>query len=117
MYNIHKEGDSLAKNTNFLFKLDLLVLSVLKEKDCYGYELTKIISQKTNDLVIPKVGTMYPILHELLENNYISSYEEYIKTKARVYYHIEDKGIQYLAKIVKEYKDLVNAINSIVDKE
>ena len=31
--------DIMAKNTNYLFKLDLLLLSILKEKDKYGYEM------------------------------------------------------------------------------
>lgn len=107
----------MAKNTNFLFKLDLLILSILLDGDCYGYEMTKLISSKTNNLIIPKTGTMYPVLYDLLNNKYISSYEEYIGTKARVYYQIEEDGKTYLYKILKDYKDLVSAINTIVDKE
>lgn len=107
----------MAKNTNFLFKLDLLILSLLLEEDCYGYEITKRIATMTNDLIIPKVGTMYPVLHELLKKQYISSYEKPIGTKMRVYYHIEESGKDYLKKILEEYDQLVLAINSIVHKK
>jgi len=31
----------MAKTSNYLFKLDLMILSLLKEKDQYAYELTK----------------------------------------------------------------------------
>ncbi|MCD7949290.1 MAG: PadR family transcriptional regulator [Erysipelotrichaceae bacterium] len=106
----------MSKNTNFLFKLDLLILSLLMEKDCYGYEMTKIISKESNNLIVPKVGTLYPTLHELLDNKYISSYEQYIGTKARVYYHIEESGKTYYQSIVKDYHELVKAIDSIVKK-
>ena len=41
----------MAKNTNYLFKLDLLLLSILKEKDKYGYEMIKEISQRTDNLI------------------------------------------------------------------
>lgn len=107
----------MAKKSNFLFTLDLLVLSILKDKDCYGYELIKIISHDTKEIVNPKMGTMYPILYELLENNYISCYEEHIKSKTRVYYHIEEPGIKYLQEITKEYDELVNALNFIIHKK
>ena len=83
----------MAKNSNFLFKLDLLILSILKEHDCYGYEMTKIITRESNNLIVPKIGTMYPVLHELLSNNYISSYEQFVGNKARVYYHLERKRL------------------------
>lgn len=107
----------MAKNSNFLFKLDLLILSLLLDEDCYGYEITKRIDQMSNHLIVPKVGTMCPVLHELLKNKYISSYEKPIGTKTRVYYHIEEAGKVYLTRILEEYDQLVLAINSIVHKK
>ena len=104
----------MAKYTNYLFKLDLLILSILQEKDMYGYEITKYISEKTNEVIVPKHGTMYPIIYNLIEEEYISSYTEIYNNKARVYYHLEDKGREYLKKITEEYDNLVRCINSIV---
>lgn len=86
----------MAKNTNFLLKLDLLLLSTLNHKDRYGYEMTKIISEKTDQLFVPKHGTMYPILYQLLNNGYISSYNQVVDNKNRVYYHLEETGKVYL---------------------
>lgn len=104
----------MAKNTNFLFKLDLLILSVLKRKDCYGYEMTKIISEKTGGIIVPKYGTMYPVLYELMKQGYISSYNIVVDNKNRVYYHLEDKGEQFLKLLVNDYDMLVSAINKVV---
>lgn len=106
----------MAKNTNFLFKLDLLILSILKESDQYGYQLTKIISEQTNNLIVPKAGTMYPVLYDLMDKKYISSYDEYVGTKIRVYYHLEDSGKEYLKKLINDYDTLVKTINSIIHK-
>lgn len=107
----------MAKNSNFLFKLDLIILSVLKEKDCYGYELTKIIDERSQGLIVPKIGTMYPVLHDLLANQYISSYEVYIGTKARIYYHLEERGVEHLKELVNQYVELTKAINTIIKEE
>ena len=107
----------MAKKSNFLFTMDLLILSVLKEKDCYGYELIKMISHDSQQLIVPKMGTIYPVLYNLLENNYISSYEKYIKTKARVYYHIEEKGLEHLNQLTQEYDQLVNVLNNMIHRK
>lgn len=107
-------GDHMSKNTNYLFKLDLLILSVLKDKDMYGYEITKYISEVTEGIIVPKHGTMYPIIHHLIEEEYISSETIIFNNKARVYYHLEEKGKDYLEKITKEYDNLVKCINLIV---
>ena len=107
----------MAKYSNYLFNLDLLILSVLKHKDMYGYELSKLISDKTHGYVVPKHGTMYPIIYKLIEEGYIQSYTVVVNNKARVYYHLEDKGKIYLQQLVEDYDNLVQQINNIVHGE
>ena len=104
----------MAKYSNYLFKLDLLILSVLKNEDMYGYELSKLIADRTHNVVVPKHGTMYPIIYKLIDSGYISSDTVLVKNKARVYYHLEPKGREYLDKITNEYETLVREINNIV---
>lgn len=105
----------MSKTTNYLFRLDMLILSTLEKRDMYGYEFSKRIEKITSGRIVPKQGTMYPIIRELLEKNYISSYTELVNNKARVYYHLEDSGRDYLDKIKKEYYELVECINKIID--
>ena len=93
----------MAKNTNYLFKLDLLLLSILKEKDKYGYEMIKEISQRTDNLIEAKHGTMYPIIYKLIEEEYITSNTVLVGNKARVYYHLEEKGKEYFEKLMFTY--------------
>lgn len=104
----------MAKNQNYLFKLDLLILSILQERDMYGYEIIKIITDKSNGTIVPKQGTMYPIIYSLIENGYITSQSVIVDNRARVYYHIEDKGREYFKKILEEYDTLVSYIDLIV---
>lgn len=104
----------MAKYSNYLFKLDLLILSVLKNKDMYGYELAKVIEERTNGTVVPKHGTMYPIIYKLIEDGYITNNTMLVKNKARVYYHLEDKGEKYLQQLIEDYDNLVQQINNIV---
>lgn len=104
----------MAKYSNYLFKFDLLILSVLREKDMYGYEISKVLADRTHGYVVPKHGTMYPIIYKLVEEKYITSQTILVNNKARVYYHLEDKGKVYLQQIIKDYDNLVEQINNVV---
>lgn len=63
---------------NSPYKLDMLVLSTLSKHDCYGYQLTQIFDECSNGIIKPKVSSLYPILYRLIDQGYISSYEEII---------------------------------------
>lgn len=106
----------IAKKNNF-FKLDLLILTALKNKDRYGYDLRMIIKEKTNNIFNIKEGVMYTILHKLLEEQYITSYNEIHENRIRVYYHITDSGKKYLAAIINEFKQGVNLVQDFIDGE
>ena len=114
LYLFYSKNHIMAKNTNYLFKLDLLLLSILKEKDKYGYEMIKEISQRTDNLIEAKHGTMYPIIYKLIEEEYITSNTVLVGNKARVYYHLEEKGKEYLESITQDYDNLVQSIDLIV---
>ena len=50
--------------------MELCVLSILKQKDYYGYELVQKISK---DIEISE-GTLYPILRRLEKEDYLKKY-------------------------------------------
>lgn len=97
-----KNGDIQMKRNSF-FKADLLILSVLNRKDCYGYEIASIIENDSDGRILLKEGVMYPILHRLLEEGDITSYEEMVNRKLRVYYHLEEKGRKTLNDLEKDF--------------
>ena len=104
----------MAKNTNLLLKFDLFLLSILKYNDCYGYEMTKLIRKYSDGIIDIKHGTMYPILHDLIEKGYITSYNKIVENKIRIYYHIEEDGLNYLKQGIEEYDNFINIINYIL---
>ena len=62
----------MSKKNNF-FRLEMLYLKILDEKDCYGYEITHTLKERTNGKINVKEGTMYPILYKFEEIGYITS--------------------------------------------
>ena len=85
------------------FKFDMLILSVLKQRDCCGYEITNSIKELSDGVIDIKEGSLYPSLYKMVDKGYISSKDEYVNRKLRVYYHIEDAGKEYLEQLIKEY--------------
>ncbi len=104
----------MAKSNNF-FKLDMLVLCVLSQHDCYGYEIVKLIYEISDNIIQIKEGTLYPIVHQLLKLGYISSHDVVVNKKIRVYYHIEESGISYLKESIQEFDTNLRGILSIIN--
>ena len=100
---------------NNLFKIEMLLLCILKKQDCYGYEITKLIKDYSNSLLDIKSGTMYPILCKLQEDGHVSSYEQIANKKIRVYYHLEPSGIAKLNNLINEYMEMISGIENIVN--
>lgn len=94
--------------------LDIILLSLLKDKDMYGYELSKIIKQLSNEQLSIGEGTLYPALKRLEENKCIDSYwiEREQKLIKRKYYKITLDGISILQKKIDDYKIIDSLINS-----
>ena len=99
---------------NNVFKIEMLLLGVLKHKDYYGYELTSTIREITGNVFDIKEGVMYPILYRMLEEGYVSTREEIVNRKVRVYYHLEEKGCQYFNEMVKDYRKMCEQIEKII---
>ena len=45
----------------------MLILSLLEEKDRYGYEMIEALREKSQNVFELKAGTLYPLLHGLEE--------------------------------------------------
>ncbi len=92
-----------------------IVLQLLREKAMYGYEITKIVNERTGGKLEWKEGTLYPALHRLESSGYVSSkWEEALSGKRRKYYALTRKGIAELATRTVEWKEFSYAVNAIM---
>ena len=99
---------------NIQFKkgvLELCVLSMLEQKDCYGYELVEEISKKID----MSDGTIYPLLRRLKDEGYFTTYlQESQEGPPRKYYKITDEGRRIKGELVSEWTEFVNGVNIII---
>lgn len=89
--------------------IEFCVLAVLKEKDSYGYQIIKDIS----DFIPMTESTLYPLLRRLEIAGYLSVYMEEHNSRMRKYFHITGEGEVYLETFIKEKKQIIDVLNFI----
>ncbi|MBQ8327936.1 MAG: PadR family transcriptional regulator [Lachnospiraceae bacterium] len=95
--------------------LEMLILQLLTEKDCYGYELSQLLFERTGGVFSVPEGSMYPALYKLSEKGYITFKKELVgKRRERVYYHIEENGRKYLTCLLEAYQVVTDSILKII---
>ena len=112
---IKRKGESALLNTDNFKRgtVDLVVLSVLREKDMYGYEIVKAIEEKSGGRFQLPLGTLYPVLYRFLENGYLSDRDEIVNKRLRKYYHLEKNGEEFYEAALAEYRKISEGVNMI----
>ncbi len=94
--------------------VELVVLSVLREKDMYGYEIVKAVQEKSGGRFELPLGTLYPVLYRFVENGYLSDRDEIVNKRLRKYYHLEEKGVAFYKMLLEEYRKISEGVDMIV---
>lgn len=113
----NEKGVSLLKISKELLKgtTTLLILQLLKEGDKYGYEMTKELEKRSEELFTLKEGTLYPILHNLESEGMIEAYwEDTQLARKRKYYRITKKGKKLLGDKKEEWVAYSRGVSKII---
>ena len=99
-------GDSIMAISDNLKRgtIELSVLSLLKNGDMYGYEISQQLFILSGELYQIQESSLYPSLYRMVEKGLISDRSEKVgKRRVRVYYHLETAGEEYLKELRREY--------------
>ncbi len=93
----------------------ILVLSLLRRKAMYGYEIIKEIEIKSSGVFNFKEGTLYPILHGFEDNEMVEAFwMEGENSRKRKYYKITDKGMKFLREREEEWQVFSTTVSKII---
>jgi DNA-binding PadR family transcriptional regulator len=102
---------------NGVFKdhLSMVVLSILKTRRMYGYELAQAVKLRSTGLLELREGVLYPMLHRMVGEGYVVS--EWGDSKSgprRRYYMITAKGRKKQQSMVGEWQQFAGVIDQLV---
>ena len=93
----------------------LLVLSLLKDGDKYGYEMIEELAKRSDDTFQLKEGTLYPLLHTLEKERFVTSYTKQTPGgRERKYYRLTDSGRKQLEYKEEEWRVFSEKVNAVL---
>lgn len=92
--------------------LTFIALTILKNKELYGYEFIEEIKEKTNIEIAE--GTFYPLMNRLAKEELVSSkWVEQESGIPRKYYSLTEIGKQSLSEMQVYWNNLTSSIKNI----
>ena len=92
-----------------------IVLRLLQQREMYGYEIVKVVNERTGGRIEWKEGTLYPCLHRMEADGLAASvWRDAPSGKKRKYYRITRKGLAELKSRAEEWKEFARAMNTLL---
>ncbi|MGH9814445.1 MAG: PadR family transcriptional regulator [Candidatus Acidiferrales bacterium] len=94
---------------------ELLVLSLVEDRPRHGYEIGKLIEQRSGGVVQFHIASLYPLLYRLEKRGWIHGrWVERAGQRRRRFYRITADGRKMLAAQRNTWQEFVAAINRVV---
>ena len=95
--------------------IPLAVLSLLKRRPMYGYELATEISDRSGNILMLGRSTLYPLLHNLEARQFVESmWRSATNGRKRKYYQLTDKGHKRLEQDLRQWNDLACGMRQLI---
>lgn len=96
---------------------ELLILSLLEARPRHGYEISKLIEQRSGGAVRFHVASLYPLLYRLERRGLLQGrWVEKAGQRRRRYYKLTPAGRKILASQLRGWQRFVAAIDRITQR-
>ena len=97
---------------------ELLILSLVEARPRHGYEISKLIEQRSDGAVRFHAASLYPLLYRLEKRGWVDGHwVEKAGQRRRRYYRLTPQGRKVLASQRRGWQAFVAAINRITEVE
>jgi PadR family transcriptional regulator PadR len=110
-------GEALSKPKSDVLQgtLALLVLKTLAREEMHGYGITLHIQQVSSDVLRVEEGSLYPALHRMEQDGWISAEWGMSENNRRArYYRLTAAGRKQLAEEEKNWSRLTQAVATVL---
>ena len=95
-----------------------MILSLLENQPRHGYDISKLIEQRSAGAVKFRVASLYPLLYRMEQRGWIDGrWVEKAGQRRRRYYHLTKEGRRALAAQQRGWREFVEAIHRITGLE
>ena len=93
---------------------EMLIMALVEDRPRHGYEIAKLIEQRSDGVLQFHVASLYPLLYRLEKRNWIRGrWVEKPGQRRRRYYRLTASGKNVLSKQRAGWREFVEAINLI----
>jgi transcriptional regulator len=97
---------------------ELMIMALIEVRARHGYEISKLIEQRSHGSVRFNVASLYPLLYRLEKRGWIlGRWVEKAGQRRRRYYRLTDQGRKVLKTQRSTWLEFVAAINRITGLE
>jgi len=97
---------------------ELMILSLIEDQPRHGYDISKLIEQRSAGTVKFRVASLYPMLYRLEQRGWIDGrWVEKAGQRRRRYYRLTKEGQRMLVAQRRGFREFVEAINRITGWE
>lgn len=93
---------------------EILILSLLVERPMYGYEISQQLEQRSGGYFEMKEGLLYPALHRMQQNGWLSATWRTVEGRRRKYYSLTSLGRDVLEKQASEWKRFLEEMHAVL---
>lgn len=83
---------------------DFLILRLLNERAMYGYEISQLLDRRSAGYFEMKEGLLYPALHRMQQNGWLTSEWKSVDGRRRKYYQLTHLGKETLNEQTAEWR-------------
>ena len=93
---------------------DLMILAVLEARARHGYEIARLIDDRSDGVLRFHVGSLYPMLYRMERRGWIEGkWIEKSGQRRRRYYKLTTSGRRVLAEQRTSWRELLKALQSV----
>lgn len=96
--------------------LEMLLLTLLSEREMYGYEIVTALHERSGGRLEVTDGTLYPVLYRLERGGHVEAHWQTPERGVpRKYYRVTTTGAAELGRLVQEWQAFVEAVAGLLE--
>jgi DNA-binding PadR family transcriptional regulator len=95
--------------------LKYLVLNLLKSKSrMYGYEITRVLDERSGGKIRLTFAALYPVLHKLEAEGLVRTETENVNNRLRKYYSLTETGKKEVRVRLDEFNEYLDLMKDLI---